>query len=210
MKSNKFIQNTKGQLDINLAVLAVLGLVLVSSFLVIGTVVLQGIVDGTGIEASTQGTVVYTQSDISTHLENITIGSEIYTITNTTTAAFDVPVGTNMTATKLIEELVAEIGVSSVLVTAVDNGDDTTTITSILGGTVGNYASTNNVANGTFATATLTGGVDADSFYTTLTTLTTSIQSAMALAGTLLMVIIGTAILMLLAGVMVIMQLFRR
>ena len=101
MKANRFVSDIKGQLDINLAVAAVLGLVLVSAFLVIGTVVLQGIVDGAGI-------------------------------------------------------------------------------------------------------------VENDTFYTTLTNLTANIESAMSLAGTLLLVIIGVAILMLLAGVMVIMQLFRR
>lgn len=101
MKANRFVADIKGQLDINLAVAAVLGLVLVSAFLVIGTVVLQGIVDGAGIESG-------------------------------------------------------------------------------------------------------------DTFYSTLDNLTSSIQSAMGLAGTLLLVIIGVAILMLLAGVMVIMQIFTR
>ena len=101
MKANRFVADIKGQLDINLAVAAVLGLVLVSAFLVIGTVVLQGIVDGSGIESG-------------------------------------------------------------------------------------------------------------DTFYLTLDNLTSSIQSAMGLAGTLLLVIIGVAILMLLAGVMVIMQIFTR
>ena len=101
MKLNRFVADIKGQLDINLAVAAVLGLVLVSAFLVIGTVVLQGIVDGSGITSG-------------------------------------------------------------------------------------------------------------DTFYLTLDNLTSSIQSAMGLAGTLLLVIIGVAILMLLAGVMVIMQIFTR
>ena len=99
-KGNRFITDMKGQLDINLAVVAVLGLVLVAAFLVIGTVVLQGIVDGAGI-------------------------------------------------------------------------------------------------------------VEGDTFHVTLTNLTANIESAMSLAGTLLLVIIGVAILMFLAGVMVIMQIFR-
>jgi hypothetical protein len=38
MKANQFLPDIRGQLDINLAVAAVLGLVLVSAFLVIGTV----------------------------------------------------------------------------------------------------------------------------------------------------------------------------
>lgn len=100
MKANRFLSDESGQLDINLALVAILGLVLAAAFLVIGTVVLQGVVDGAGI-------------------------------------------------------------------------------------------------------------VSGDTFYNTLDNITTSIESSMALAGTLLLVIIGVAILMLLAGVMVIMRLFR-
>ena len=48
-KANGFLTDTRGQLDINLAVAAILGLILASAFLVIGIVVLQGIIDGAGI-----------------------------------------------------------------------------------------------------------------------------------------------------------------
>jgi len=93
-------EDKRGQLDINLAVAAILGLVLAAAFLVIGIAVLQGVVDGAGI-------------------------------------------------------------------------------------------------------------VSGDTFYLALDNVTSSIESSMALAGTLLLVIIGVAILMLLAGVMVIMKMFR-
>ena len=210
MKSNRFIQDKKGQLDINLGLVAVLGLVLISSFLVIGTVILQGLVDGSNIDASTQGTVVYTQSGVSVDNGNVTIGTEVYTLSNSTFGEFYIDNGYNTTATFFVDAFVTEINANSTLITAVDNGDDTATVTSILGGTVGNYASTENMSNGAFASATMTGGVNADSFYATITSLTGNIESAMGLAGTLLLVIIGVAILMLLAGVMVIMQLFTR
>lgn len=210
MKSNRFIQDKKGQLDINLGLVAVLGLVLISSFLVIGTVILQGLVDGAGIDASTQGAVVYTQSGVSVDNGNVTIGTEVYTLSNSTFGEFYIDNGYNTTATFFVDAFVTEINANSTLITAVDNGDDTATVTSILGGTVGNYASTENMSNGAFASATMTGGVNADSFYATITSLTGNIESAMGLAGTLLLVIIGVAILMLLAGVMVIMQLFTR
>lgn len=210
MKSNRFIQDKKGQLDINLALVAVLGLVLISSFLVIGTVILQGLVDGAGIDASTQGAVVYTQSGVSVDNGNVTIGTEVYTLSNSTFGEFYIDNGYNTTATFFVDAFVTEINANSTLITAVDNGDDTATVTSILGGTVGNYASTENMSNGAFASATMTGGVNADSFYATITSLTGNIASAMGLAGTLLLVIIGVAILMMLAGVMVIMQLFTR
>jgi len=99
-KANGFLADTRGQLDINLAVAAILGLILCSAFLVIGIVVLQGIVDGAGI------------------------------------------------------------------------------------------------------------GVN-DTFYLTLDNVSSDIESSMGLAGTMLLVIIGVAILMMLAGVMVIMRMFR-
>jgi predicted outer membrane lipoprotein len=99
-KANGFLADTKGQLDINLAVAAILGLILASAFLVIGIVVLQGIVDGAGIASG-------------------------------------------------------------------------------------------------------------DTFYYALDNVTNDIESSMSLAGTMLLVIIGVAILMMLAGVMVIMRMFR-
>lgn len=104
----KILKDDSGQLNINLAIGAILAVVLAAAFLVIGVVVLQGIVDGSGIDT-----------------------------------AYDAINGTG------------------------------------------------------------------DRFYSTLTTLTGSIESAMALGGTMLLVIIGVAILMLLAGVMAIMAVFR-
>ena len=107
-KANGFLNNDKGQLDINLAMGAILAVVLAAAFLVIGVVVLQGIVDGAGIDTA------YNATD-----------------------------GTG------------------------------------------------------------------DIFYDTLDNITGSIESAMGLGGTLLLVIIGVAILMLLAGVMGIMAMFK-
>lgn len=100
MNFKKFVEDIRGQLDINLAVGAVLGLILCAAFIVIGIVVLEGVTDGAGLDAN-------------------------------------------------------------------------------------------------------------DTFYTALTTITTSIGSAISLAGTMLLVIIGVAILMLLAGVMILMRIFR-
>lgn len=52
MKSlTQIAKDIKGQLDINLAVTAILGLILSAAFIVIGIVVLQGVVDGASIEA---------------------------------------------------------------------------------------------------------------------------------------------------------------
>ncbi|MCK5432685.1 MAG: hypothetical protein KAJ03_08065 [Gammaproteobacteria bacterium] len=52
MKSlTQMAKDIKGQLDINLAVTAILGLILSAAFIVIGIVVLQGVVDGASIES---------------------------------------------------------------------------------------------------------------------------------------------------------------
>ena len=117
---------------------------------------MDGVAD---IPTDTVATGTYTQSGVSVHNQTIVIGSETYTVTNTTTAAFDVPVGVNMTETKLIEELVTEITASSTLVTAVDNADNSTGITSVLADAAGNYATTENMTNGAFAATAMTGGV---------------------------------------------------
>lgn len=207
MKS--MISDKRGQLDINLAVTAILGLILASAFLVIGIVVLQGVVDGGDFDAATTATGTFTQSSISVEGEIITLGSETYTVHNTTTGEFYLTQAGNTTAVYLAELLVAEITANSTLVTATDSGSGIVAITSVLSGDAGNYASTENMTNGAFGATTLTGGLDADTLYDTMTTVTSDIESSMSLAGTLILVIIGVAILMLLAGVMVIMRVFR-
>jgi hypothetical protein len=111
------------------------------------------------MDVDTAGTGTYTQSGISVYNQIITIGSETYTVTNTTTGAFTVPVGLATNQSTLIANLVTEITVNSTLVTAVDNADNTTTITSILEDVAGNYATTENMTNGAFAATAMTGGV---------------------------------------------------
>lgn len=207
MKFKQLNKDTRGQLDINLAVSAILGLILASAFLVIGIVVLQGVVDGGGVIAGTAGTTIYTASGAALEGEIITMGAETYTVSETLTGEFYLTNSTN--ASLALAAFVAEITANSTLVTAVDNGDNTTTITSVLTSTAGNYASTENMTSGAFTGLVMTGGADEDTLYDTMTAVTSDIGSAMALAGTLILVIIGVAILMLLAGVMVIMRMFR-
>lgn len=209
MKIKHFISNESGQLNVNLAVTAILGLILASSFLVIGIVVLQGVVDGGDLVDATTATGRYSATGVSVYDEIITIGSETYTVSNTTTGKWYLTVGENTNQSTLITTLVNEITANSTLVNAVDSGGNLTTITSKLSGSVGNYATTENMTSGAFATGTMTGGTDADSLYDTMISVTDDIGSAMALAGTLILVVIGVAILMLLAGVMVIMRAFR-
>ena len=207
MKS--IISNTKGQLDINLAVTAILGLILASAFLVIGIVVLQGVVDGSDITANTTAVGTYTQSGVAVDNGDITIGTEVYTASNHTFGAFFIDYGINDTALLFAEAFAAEINRNSTIVTAVNNTAGVVTITASVSGVDGNYATTENMTNGALSAAAMSGGVDADTMYATMTAVSSDITSAMSLAGTLILVIIGVAILMLLAGVMVIMRVFR-
>ncbi|MDF1533684.1 MAG: hypothetical protein P1P69_04175 [Methanosarcinaceae archaeon] len=207
MKLKHFIKNTEGQLDIDLAVTAVLGLILASAFLVIGVVVLQGVVDGGGLIGGAAGVGTYTASGAALNGQIITIGTETYTVSETLTGAFYLTNSSN--ASLAAAALVAEINANSTLVTAVDNSDNTVTITSVLTTAEGNYATTENMTNGAFGAAVMAGGITADTLYAAMSAVTSDIRSAMALAGTLILVIIGVAILMMLAGVMVIMRMFR-
>ena len=117
---------------------------------------LDGVAD---IPTDTVATGTYTQSGACVYGEIITIGSEVYTVTNTTIADRDITVGTNLTATYLVEQLVVTITGDSSLVSAVDNGDNTTTITSDLADAAGNYATTENMTSGAFAATVMAGGV---------------------------------------------------
>lgn len=141
-----------------LGVAAIGILVLVVIFMVI-PMVGERIDDVAAVPTDTQATGTYTQSGVSVYNHTIVIGSETYTVTNTTTGAFTVPVGLATNQSTLIANLVSEITANSTLVTAVDNADNTTTITSVLADAAGNYATTENMTNGAFGASAMTGGI---------------------------------------------------
>jgi hypothetical protein len=89
--------------------------------------------------------------------ENFTAGTNVFDAATlgTTTA------GTDCSAANAITALVAAITAdTSAVVTAVDGAGDTMVVTSKVTGTAGNaYASTDTMANGSWGSATLTGGV---------------------------------------------------
>jgi len=218
MKS--IISNTKGQLDINLAVTAILGLILASAFLVIGIVVLQGVVDGgdVNIGSAATGTITFSGSATDGDVINITIDSTVYSLEvddDLTNTSGYIPIDVNATS-------LAEIDVAGAMVTSVNgntslaalltstNTSTTNILTADARGTTANaYGTTESGANMAWAATTMAGGVVDDTLYSTMTSVVDDIGSAMALAGTLILVIIGVAILMMLAGVMVIMRVFR-
>lgn len=106
------------------------------------------------------GTLTFTGASAVTNIVNIS--TETYTFTNGTGGAFNVDVGSDAgNATYSTSQLVAEITANSTLVTAVDNADDSLTVTSVLTGSAGNaYISTDNLTNAAWGATTLTGGVD--------------------------------------------------
>ena len=195
MKANRFMTSDKAQTGMGgVAIGAVLALIVIGVLLYVGLSIMEGVTDSTSLSANTTATGTYTQSGISISGGNITIGTEVYNASNST-GAFEIDVGYNTTATFFVDAFVTVVNTDSTLVTAVDNGDDTATITSALGGSVGNYASTENMTNGAFGSTTLTGGVDADTFYATEGVITTGINSSFGLTSVLLLVIIAAAII---------------
>lgn len=68
MKANRFIESESGQINPAVALGAILAVVLSAAFLVIGTVVLQGIVNGTNI--SSGDTFYYTLNNITSSIES--------------------------------------------------------------------------------------------------------------------------------------------
>ena len=193
-KANRFISDDKAQMG-NVGIQAVMALIVIGVMIYVGLQIMEGVTDSTQLVDDTVATTIFTQSGVSVHGQIITIGSETYTVTNTTSVAFDVPVGDVMDNSTLIAALVAEITASSTLVTSVDNADDTTTITSVLVGTVGNYVSTENMTNGAFTGVAMSGGTDGDTFYDTQVTVTDGVNSSFGLTGVLMLVIIAAAII---------------
>lgn len=103
------------------------------------------------------GTITFTGTAVAG--ETVNISSETYTLTNGTGGAFNVNIGAGTAnASYTTSQLVAELTANSTLVTAVNNGDNSSTVTAILSGSAGNYATTTNVTGGSWGAATLTGG----------------------------------------------------
>lgn len=101
------------------------------------------------------------KAEMDTNTTTINISTETYTFTNGTNAAFDIDVsGGNNNSSQIIALFVAEINANSTLVTAVDNGDNTTTVTAVVQTAAGNaYATTDNATGQAWSAATLSGGV---------------------------------------------------
>ena len=142
--------------------------------LAIGLVVLVAIFSiapilGASIDATitlpgnTQSTGVFTYTGIGVVGETINISTETYTVVNISATGdpgsyeFGFETGTNNAST-MLTDLVRAIGSDGALVTAVNNGDNSTTITSVSSGASVNYATTENQTNGAFSAGVMSGG----------------------------------------------------
>ena len=148
--------NAKMIVGITIAALVILVLLAVAPM--IGSTV----DDVSNIQDNVQATGTLTFTGASAVNNIVNISTETYTFTNGTSGAFNVDVGSDAgNATYSTSQLVAEITANSTLVTAVDNADDSLTVTSVLTGTTGNaYGTTDNLTNAAWGSTTLTGGID--------------------------------------------------
>ena len=128
--------------------------------------------DVSDIQDNVQATGILSFTGASAVNNTVNISTETYTFTNGTIGAFNVDVGSDAgNASYSTSQLVAEITINSTLVTAVDNGDNTTTVTSVLTGTPGNaYATTDNLTNAAWGSATLIGGIDGSDWHSNVNT----------------------------------------
>jgi hypothetical protein len=141
--------------------------------MVLGTVliiVLYGIIPMIGYQIDTAvtiptnvqatGTIIFTGASAVNN--SVNISTETYQFTNGTAGQWKVDVGSDAgNASYSTSQLVAEITANSTLVTAVDNSDNSTTVTSVITGTAGNaYGTTENVTNAAWGATLMSGGID--------------------------------------------------
>lgn len=108
------------------------------------------------VGANATGTVTFT-TGVPTASQTITIGSEVYTFVALRAAPFQVTIGGSNLLTAV--NFAAAVNLDSQLVSA-SNTTGTVTITSVLQGTVGNYALTKTASNVTLSGVAMTGGTD--------------------------------------------------
>jgi len=205
MKANQFTSSEMGDMNmINAAMYLVVLLVV----LYVGVNIIQGVGDATELEASVASTGTLSITGASAVNNVVNISTETYTFTNGTSGAFDVDVGSDAgNASYSTSQLVAEITANSTLVTAVDNTDNSTTVTSVITGTTGNaYGTTENVTNAAWGSTTLTGGLAEDSLYQTSTDMDNTTEDAYGMASIMPIVMIAVAVL---GGLLGVLYLFR-
>lgn len=108
------------------------------------------------IVAATPGTALISFTGLPSNTQTIVIGTDTYeaVTSGATSLQFNIGASAILTATNFA----TAVGGSSII-TAVDHGDGTVTVTSVANSTTGNYTITNSLTNVT-APATMTGGQD--------------------------------------------------
>jgi len=205
MKANRFVSNQKGDMNmVNAGIFLVVLLVV----LYVGVNIIQNVSEATALDTAVSATGTLTFSSQTAVSNTVNISTETYTYTNGTGGAFNVDVGSDAgNASYSNSQLVAEITANSTLVSAVDNGDNSTTVTSTITGTAGNaYATTEDISYAEWGSTTLTGGVAEDSLYQTSSDMDNTTEDAYGMAAIMPIVMIAVAVL---AGLLGILYLFR-
>ena len=164
----KFHKREDGLMEIVDIVLALVLIIVVGA---IGIYITDTTMDATSTPlVSVAATQTLTLSNVIIDNENVTIGNIKYELNSAgavTAGHVNVSTVGNLTATFAADALKTAINnnaTSAALVTATNPTTTTVLITADAAGTTANsYATTENMANGTWGAATMTGGVDASS-----------------------------------------------
>ena len=182
---------------VGLTVAALIIIVLFAVMPMIGVTVGNTVTIQDNVQAS--GTLTFAGASAVNNTVNIS--TETYKFTNGTAGQWLVDVGSDAgNASYSTSKLVAEITANSTLVTAVDNADNSTTVTSVITGSAGNaYTTTDNLTNAAWGGSVLAGGVDGSDWNSNVNTdLDSPAQSWVTFLGLLILaflaVIIGIVI----------------
>ena len=204
-----FRKNNSGNIDmVNTGVMLVVLLVV----LYIGVNIIDNVEEATAVDIGSAATETLTFTDLANDSAMVTVSTvtfELDTEGNTTAGNVVVPIGDTAILTA-VTNLTAYINANatvSALVTAA-NTSTTVGITADARGTSANsIVTTTNAANATWGAATMSGGVEDDTFYTTNTDLIGTTEASFAMAGIMPIVMIAVAVL---GGLLGVLYLFRR
>lgn len=155
--------NDEGVSMIDGAIGVAIGLIVLVAIFSLAPVIGSAIDSSITLPGNTQSTGIFTYTGIGVVGETINISTETYTVVNISDTGvagafeFGFETATNNAST-MTADLVRSIGSSSALVTAVNSGNNITTITSVMSGANVNYGTTEDQTNGAFGAATMSGG----------------------------------------------------
>ena len=178
--------------------------------LYVGINILDNVQEATDVSSASAATGTLTLTDITADAQNVTIDGVTFEFDTNLTASeitagnVEVDIADTAAATATVN-LTAAITANATTAAKVTAASTTTTVTltAATAGTAGNaYTTTENMANATWGTATLTGGAVSGTFYTTQQSLIDTTESSYSMAGIMPIVMIAVAVLGGLLGVL--------